>query len=321
MFLKISFVIPVYNASRFIRRCVTSILEQDYSNIELILVNDGSSDDSASICNELSLNHNIKVIHQKNKGASTARNVGLSLATGDYVWFVDADDYLTHNCMRDLMGYIDKYNFPDVINFDYILSCQVLGKDLHSNKPSLLSGSDYLKNTEGRLYVWNRIYKTCFLKQKKLCFLDGTKNIEDFYFNIQVFLFAERVLNIGNVCYVYNDENENSTSRSRDVKNLLKLSDDSIIIHLKINALKSFLSYDKRAIIDRILSKSCAGFFYSLLVYKYDLKYIKKVFLVYKLNGLYPIRFMDEFKTNVFIFVVNMKCLYLIICRLYRKIC
>ena len=100
MSLKVSFIIPVYNASKFLRKSVSSILDQDYDNIELILVNDGSKDDTLAflkklagrsekikyiICDKLALNPKVRVIHQENRGASTTRNVGLSLAQGDYV--------------------------------------------------------------------------------------------------------------------------------------------------------------------------------------------------------------------------------------------
>ena len=85
MSLKVSFIIPVYNASKFLRKSVSSILDQDYYNIELILVNKKRKNSSAIICDKLALNPKVRVIHQENRGASTTRNVGLSLAQGDYV--------------------------------------------------------------------------------------------------------------------------------------------------------------------------------------------------------------------------------------------
>ena len=130
--------------------------------------------------------------------------------------------------------------------------------------------------------------------------------LKDFLFNIQVFLLADKIVNTGILGYIYNNENENSTSRSREKSNLLKLSEDSIAIHLKIKELQSCLPFVKQKIINKILSKSCAGFFYSLLVYKYDIEYIKKVFHIYKTNGLYPIKSIHELKANAFIHIVNM---------------
>ena len=124
MSLKVSFIIPVYNASKFLRKSVGSILDQDYDNIELILVNDGSKDGSAIICDKLALNPKVRVIHQDNRGASTARNVGLSLAQGDYVWFVDADDCLIPNCLSKIVHCIEEYNTIDVANLDYVTSMQ-----------------------------------------------------------------------------------------------------------------------------------------------------------------------------------------------------
>ena len=321
MSLKVSFIIPVYNASKFLRKSVGSILDQDYDNIELILVNDGCKDGSAIICDILALYPIVRVIHQDNRGASTARNVGLSLAQGDYVWFVDADDCLIPNCLSKIVHCIEEYNTIDVANLDYVTSMQP-EKTLKSYTGiNLMKGCEYLDNTDGRLYIWNRIYRTNFLKDNGLLFLDGTKNIEDFLFNIQVFLLADKIVNTGILGYIYNNENENSTSRSREKSNLLKLSEDSIAIHLKIKELQSCLPFVKQKIINKILSKSCAGFFYSLLVYKYDIEYIKKVFHIYKTNGLYPIKSIHELKANAFIHIVNMKYLYLVVCWLHKKLC
>lgn len=321
MSLKVSFIIPVYNASKFLRKSVGSILDQDYDNIELILVNDGSKDGSAIICDKLALNPKVRVIHQENRGASTARNVGLSLAQGDYVWFVDADDCLIPDSLSKIVHCIEEYNTIDVANLDYVTSMQP-EKTLKSYTGiNLMKGYEYLDNTDGRLYIWNRIYRTNFLKDNGLCFLDGTKNIEDFLFNIQVFLLADRIVNTGILGYIYNNENENSTSRSREKSNLLKLSEDSIAIHLKIKELQSCLPFVKQKNVNKILSKSCAGFFYSLLICKYDIEYIKKVFHIYKTNGLYPIKSIHELKANAFIHIVNMKYLYLTVCWLHKKLC
>lgn len=93
---KISIIIPVYNIAPYIERCITSIINQEPSDLEaeIILVDDGSTDESGSICYKISEeHHNVSVIHQQNAGQSDARNNGLKKATGDYIWFVDGDDY------------------------------------------------------------------------------------------------------------------------------------------------------------------------------------------------------------------------------------
>lgn len=100
----VSVIIPIYNKERYLRKCVKSIIEQTYSNIEIILVNDGSYDDSLKICNELGkYDDRIVIFDKKNRGVSSARNAGLELAKGQYITFVDADDWIENNLIEDLL--------------------------------------------------------------------------------------------------------------------------------------------------------------------------------------------------------------------------
>lgn len=108
---KVSVIVPVFNMSAYIRRCVYSIIEQEYRDLEIILVDDGSTDDSYIICKELSLlDGRIKCVHKKNGGQGSARNMGLDICTGDYILFVDSDDYIETNCVSLLMNNLIRYN-------------------------------------------------------------------------------------------------------------------------------------------------------------------------------------------------------------------
>ena len=92
---KISVIVPIFNGEKYLCRCIDSILYQTFDDFELILINDGSSDNCAAICNEyMEKDTRIKVIHQENRGVSAARNAGLDIANGDYISFVDSDDYV-----------------------------------------------------------------------------------------------------------------------------------------------------------------------------------------------------------------------------------
>jgi glycosyltransferase involved in cell wall biosynthesis len=102
---KVSIIVPVYNVQEHIRRCILSILEQTYGNIEVILINDGSTDDSGYICDEYAeKDERVKVIHKENSGSSDARNMGMDIATGDYFMFVDSDDYVDSKIIEHLMS-------------------------------------------------------------------------------------------------------------------------------------------------------------------------------------------------------------------------
>ena len=101
---KVSIIIPVYRAEKYIKECVSSVMKQSYSNLEIILVDDGSPDRSGEICDALSHEEKrIKVIHKKNGGASSARNAGLKCAEGSYICFVDSDDFLPVNAIENLV--------------------------------------------------------------------------------------------------------------------------------------------------------------------------------------------------------------------------
>lgn len=107
----ISCIIPVFNAEKYLHRCINSILAQDYPTIEIILIDDGSTDTSPTICDEYAKQYcNIIVKHTSNKGASLARKTGLELAKGEYLTFVDADDYVTHNYVSAMFEALKKYN-------------------------------------------------------------------------------------------------------------------------------------------------------------------------------------------------------------------
>ena len=99
--MKFSIIIPVYNVEKYIEKCLISILEQSYSDYEIIVVDDGSKDKSGVICDEFSQKYNqITVIHIPNGGVSNARNIGISKATGEYYWFIDSDDYIKPNSLE-----------------------------------------------------------------------------------------------------------------------------------------------------------------------------------------------------------------------------
>ena len=107
----ISIVVPIYNVEKYLKTCVDSLIKQSYENIEIILVDDGSPDNSGKMCDEYKKEDNrIKVIHKKNGGLSDARNVGLEESKGKYIMFVDSDDFIEENCLELLYNNIVKYN-------------------------------------------------------------------------------------------------------------------------------------------------------------------------------------------------------------------
>ena len=107
---KISIIVPIYNTEQYLERCLQSLINQDYKNIEIILVNDGSEDNSLDICNKYKNKDNrIIVIDKEHTGVSDTRNIGIKRATGDYIGFVDSDDYIDKDMFKNLINGAEKY--------------------------------------------------------------------------------------------------------------------------------------------------------------------------------------------------------------------
>lgn len=118
--MKISIIVPIYNVEKYINKCIESIINQTYTNLEIILVDDGSPDNCGKICDEYAKkDRRIKVIHKKNGGLSDARNKGINLATGDYIMYVDSDDYLELTACEELFDVITKTN-SDIVCFNLV---------------------------------------------------------------------------------------------------------------------------------------------------------------------------------------------------------
>lgn len=144
---KISVIVPVYNVENYLERCVESILHQTYTNFELILINDGSTDSSGQICDHLANQYeNIKVYHIENAGVSNARNMGIQLATGSWVTFIDSDDFVTQDYLATLASAVEELNVGFVIApLHHIKNGIVTDLPPHSGKTELWSTEETMK--------------------------------------------------------------------------------------------------------------------------------------------------------------------------------
>ena len=301
MFL--SFIIPVYNCEHLIPRCVDSIEKQEYKDFEIILVNDGSKDNSLNVCNDLASAYgNITVLDQSNKGASSARNHGLSIAKGDYVWFVDADDYIVPGILNVLYEHAQiKADDIYTMNYQYITeksNSDIIIYDKDEDKTSV----DYLSDSPC-MFAATKVYKRIALRENK--FEEGLTNIEDFLFNIKVLSEVKSVHTLPVVGYVYDNTNIKSTSRNRSIRNLVKLTNQSLIVHDIIhNQLKNMPVSDIRTAISKQLNYSILGHLFSLLRF-YNPKRLKKVINWYKERELYPIGDTGKNRSNRALLLFN----------------
>lgn len=197
----ISIIVPVYNVEKYLNKCVESIVNQTYKNLEIILVDDGSTDNCPRICDEWAeKDSRIKVIHKQNGGVSSARNAGLDNAAGEYIAFVDSDDYIKNDMYEKLYNALMKYNADvSICNmFSYNRSL-ILYPEMFSKKPDILSL--YLSDVLCSPGIPGKLYKKSIIQSVRF---DTSKKIsEDYLFNYHVFKKAENAVAIKDELYCY----------------------------------------------------------------------------------------------------------------------
>ena len=170
---KISVIVPVYNVEAYLERCVESILQQTYAHFELILINDGSTDSSGQICDQLASQYeNIKVYHIENSGVSNARNMGIQLATGSWVTFIDSDDFVTQDYLATLASAVEGVNVGFVIApLHHIKNGIVTDLPSHSEKTELWSTEETMKEllmtTRTSFFPVAKLFKRDLLADEK----------------------------------------------------------------------------------------------------------------------------------------------------------
>lgn len=210
----LSIIVPFYNAEKTLGRCIESILRIKSILIEVLLVNDGSTDKSRMICSHyVESDDRVFVFDEPNSGSSSARNLGLSHAKGDYITFVDSDDFVDSDGLVRFFLYISNNNF-DICYSDFFGGAGVtldkrISQNYGSNAVECVKSMMLLK-MQG--YSWNKIYDGAFLKNSGQFFLEGTSMWEDLSFNIRLFSIASRIGYAEDVCYYHYDYEGNPTS-------------------------------------------------------------------------------------------------------------
>lgn len=259
--IKISIIIPVYNVEKYIENCINSILNNTFKNIEIICINDGSTDNSLKILNELSQKEKrLKVFSQNNQGAGAARNYGLLLAKGKYIYFMDSDDTIHKRALEYLFFEMEKNNL-DMLMFSAttIFQSNKIKDKYYDYENAYKRNYDYSEINEGKLlfteFVKNGELKLSpvlyilnkgFLDNNKICFKEGII-YEDNIFTIKCLTLAKRVAYKNIILYnrlIRNNSVMTSTSIIKSLKSIL-----IVILELKKFAkkykLKEFKQYYK----------------------------------------------------------------------------
>lgn len=252
----ISIIIPVYNVQNYLSQCLNSVLGQTYKNLEIIAINDGSTDNSGKILDQYAKNDpRLKVIHQSNVGLSETRNRGIALSHGDYIAFLDSDDWLVENCYQTSIEYLrdseidilcyDVFEFQDGQMRENTHIPKFSGKFHAVDKLEMLSQAWPL--------VWAKIYKSTFIKSKKITFPTGLL-YEDNAFVYTCWVNNPVVICLNQPLHIYRMSREGSITSSKnprtsDIFSIVKIIRDQF----KKHALKKEFLYVINWSIDNLL--------------------------------------------------------------------
>ncbi len=221
---KLSVIIPVYNVESYVDECMESVVRQSYKNLEIICVNDGSTDKSRLIIEEYAKKDGrVKVINQNNFGVSEARNNGIDHASGEYITFVDPDDLLELNAYETAMRYLEREEI-DILVWGYnVFPSYDTWYEKAGNVSGKLYNSDSINayfSEKSSTVVWNKIYRSDLIKNHSMHFEKGLRYCEDVCFNLLVFPRAKKIKFISDKLYNYRIKREGSatTAFGRKIK-------------------------------------------------------------------------------------------------------
>ncbi len=240
----LSIIIPIYNAEKYIRRCIDSILSQTYSDFELILVNDGSKDNSGSICEEYAQKDSrVRVFHNSNKGVSYSRNYGINKARGEWIGFVDADDWLNEDMYAEMLNEANAGDAELVMTEFYRVEREKI------NYASIPVGELDVKMFIhkyvfcGYTVVWNIIVKKQIIVSNGIRFDDSLRIGEDFEFVLSLLVVVRGIAVVRKPLYNYECRNEDSAlhkMKFEDYEQVLKAIGNTMEFYKKTNNFEEF---------------------------------------------------------------------------------
>lgn len=320
----LSILVPIYNVDKYLERCLDSVFSQISKDCEIILVDDGSTDNSGKICDiyQEKYQDQCKVFHKENQGAYPTRNFALDRASGEWIWLIDPDDYIEPNAVTEYRSIINSHPQLDIITSgfkrfgdDWIGDLEnVFGED------KIIGGEEYLLAGYFNSYLWANVYRHSFLKENNLRFNDDLNTQGDWLFNIQAYIVAKFIYMSGNYSYNYYKSNPTSTLSRHDKPHLLRNVDNSV---KAIRAMQAICEQNKnkniyKPLMDR-LSFTLSGLFYGMFTVDIPIDIIKKVIDDFSAVGLYPIWKNTNKKSNLFIKFANCRWLYVTSCKLKNR--
>ena len=282
--MNVSIIMPVYNKEKYLDKSIKSILNQTYKNFELIIVNDGSTDNSSRICHKFEQEDSrIRVIDIENNGVSNARNIGLKNANGQYVQFIDGDDYIDELMLEDLVNLSEKYNTDTIIT-------AIKKIDLKSKKSievvlpfsGLKSVDDMMDNfaqvqKETGIYgcVSNKFIRKSIIDEHDLKFDKKLWLAEDLDFYLELYKYVTNVYFCNKAYYYYVQEAENSSTTSDKKHNYLQQA-EIIIKEKEMLDYKNALNKNNLEVVNCVITNFIMSYIHQRFNYKYH-QFIKNL--------------------------------------------
>ena len=264
--IQISVIVPVYNTEKYLERCINSIVNQNFRDIEIIIINDCSEDDSLKIIDKYkNKDKRIKLINKiKNEGLSAARNLGIEIAKGDYILHIDSDDWIEQGYLNDIYEIAQKNN-ADIIVTDFYIDYDN-GKIIYCRDQNIekTTGKIVLERCflgEGYICVWNKLIKRDLYIKNNIRHPINISQGEDLAVTPRLFYFAEKVVKI-NKAYVHYIQNPKSISNTSNIKKITE-------VYNALDILEKFFAYKHNYIFERFKLNHLSSW---LFKEKYDFK-------------------------------------------------
>jgi glycosyltransferase involved in cell wall biosynthesis len=312
----VSIIVPVYKAEKYLNVCVNSIIQQTYKNFECILIDDGSPDNSGILCDQYATSDNrFKVIHKSNGGVSSARNAGLDIASGDWITFIDSDDWVDSEYINE---FVKALGGADLVVQGYRRLFSAKKMRVFSPSDWIATGNEITKKI-AEVYTainptifrtcWAKIYKRAIIDNHQLRYKELTNDGEDFLFILNYLLYVNQIKAIASVGYNYMTYQSTLTKTVFDIESYAAwqkdIIDATIEVDSKYGHYEVFADYivaDRLQIVinvcylkndlpQRIRLKTLSMVI-SLLTSK-RLPYIKKKYFILKMHKILPLRIID----------------------------
>ena len=296
--IQLSVIVPCYNVEGYLERCLDSLVRQniDADAYEVLLIDDGSTDGTGVICDRYAAQYpQVQAIHQANAGQGAARNAGLDLAQGKYIFFVDSDDFVAENCFQQLLKLADSEKL-DVLAFHHQKVEEYEITDVGSIKVkeevNVMGGVEFLSANGWAANVWWYIVRRSFVEEKCLRFPVGHM-LEDISFTLEMFLSARRVAKVNAVCYYYVQHSQ-SIMHNTDSEHKRKFVSDCLYCyHLMADVIAKYRSEMGDRLYTRLATRRDVHLYIGLGE-AFKLGEVKSFYQKLKSDGLLPLGKIDQ---------------------------